>query len=521
MNVTLTPAIIYSALGLCLLFVLLAAYMQKCSAKVFFILALRLAIGWHFMFEGLHKIHSYYVGPTDSNRVFTSEPYFAMADGPLGPIVRDRIGDPAKLIQSRIVAKQTDGKTPSVTAKTSDEDFIKLVPDAVKSDWDQYLAKFNEAYNQSDEKVAAKILAKYGRWITGVDLGSEAKIRYVQTDVPLTVPQRLAHIAKLEAAYQELKDRIKPGLGQGYGYDQKHITASKAELTTARAELLADADAMLMDMKKELFAKTAGKKVLEFPNPSNSFIIKKLPADPNSKVAFETSIDEVKFKDLISFTAPKEQPNISVAIPNPVLMTWRDYRSAVAGTYKLTDDELRKVDGNWTFWNHKIAEWFAGENNKKLKAAYEKAVNDGKKEDIEKAQFAYLAELDKQFATYKMATNNMISAETLSGVVPIKKEKPIEQMDKITMYFIAIVGACIFFGLLTRIACLAAVGFLVMTYLTHPPFPWLPLPPNTEGNPLFINKNVIEALALLVIAVHPTGKWLGLDSLLYRVFLKK
>ena len=28
-----------------------------------------------------------------------------------------------------------------------------------------------------------------------------------------------------------------------------------------------------------------------------------------------------------------------------------------------------------------------------------------------------------------------------------------------------------------------------MTYLTHPPFPWLPLPPNTEGNPLFINKN--------------------------------
>ncbi len=50
MNVTLTPAIIYSGLGLCLLFVLLAAYQQKGSAKVFFILALRLAIGWHFMF---------------------------------------------------------------------------------------------------------------------------------------------------------------------------------------------------------------------------------------------------------------------------------------------------------------------------------------------------------------------------------------------------------------------------------------------------------------------------------------
>ena len=64
-------------------------------------------------------------------------------------------------------------------------------------------------------------------------------------------------------------------------------------------------------------------------------------------------------------------------------------------------------------------------------------------------------------------------------------------------------------GLFTRLACLLGAGFLVMTYLTHPPFPWYPLPPNTEGNPLFINKNVIECLALLVLATFPTGRWLG------------
>ena len=29
------------------------------SLRVFFLLALRLAIGWHFLFEGLHKIHSH------------------------------------------------------------------------------------------------------------------------------------------------------------------------------------------------------------------------------------------------------------------------------------------------------------------------------------------------------------------------------------------------------------------------------------------------------------------------------
>ena len=64
------------------------------------------------------------------------------------------------------------------------------------------------------------------------------------------------------------------------------------------------------------------------------------------------------------------------------------------------------------------------------------------------------------------------------------------------MWFLVAVGACLMAGLFTRLACLLGAGFLVMTYLTYPPFPWYPLPPMTEGNPVFINKNVIECLAL-------------------------
>jgi uncharacterized membrane protein YphA (DoxX/SURF4 family) len=93
-------------------------------------------------------------------------------------------------------------------------------------------------------------------------------------------------------------------------------------------------------------------------------------------------------------------------------------------------------------------------------------------------------------------------------------------MDKVTMWFLVGVGGCLLAGLLTRVACVLAAGFLVMTYLAHPPFPWFPLPPNTEGNPLFVNKNVIECLALLTIATFPTGRWLGLDALVLRPFCR-
>src|SRR6476620_8845587 len=90
-------AVLYAGLAGTGLALLVAMIQNRWSLRVFFILALRLAIGWHFLFEGLHKIHSYYIGPTETNRPFTSEPYFREAEGPLGPFVRKQLGDPEQL----------------------------------------------------------------------------------------------------------------------------------------------------------------------------------------------------------------------------------------------------------------------------------------------------------------------------------------------------------------------------------------------------------------------------------------
>jgi uncharacterized membrane protein YphA (DoxX/SURF4 family) len=88
-------------------------------------------------------------------------------------------------------------------------------------------------------------------------------------------------------------------------------------------------------------------------------------------------------------------------------------------------------------------------------------------------------------------------------------------IDQITMYGLTILGACLIVGLFTRTACLLSAAFLLMTYLIHPPFPWLPPAPNNEGYYLFINKNVIEMLALLALATTTSGRWLGLDALIH------
>ena len=91
----------------------------------------------------------------------------------------------------------------------------------------------------------------------------------------------------------------------------------------------------------------------------------------------------------------------------------------------------------------------------------------------------------------------------------------VEKADLITMYGLTICGLALMLGLFTPVAALGAAGFLALFYLSMPPWPGLPVPPNSEGHYLFVNKNLIEMLACLVIAATPSGLWIGVDALLF------
>lgn len=98
---------------------------------------------------------------------------------------------------------------------------------------------------------------------------------------------------------------------------------------------------------------------------------------------------------------------------------------------------------------------------------------------------------------------------------PDNENKKQEWIDQATMYGLTALGVCLLLGLFSRTACLLSAGFLLMTYLCMPPFPWLPSAPNNEGYYLFVNKNVIEMLALLALATTASGRWFGLDALIH------
>src|SRR5260370_38816057 len=58
-----------------------------------FLVLLRLAIGWHFFFEGWEKLDSLRTGPTTTNRPFTSASYLREATGPFADYFRNQAGE--------------------------------------------------------------------------------------------------------------------------------------------------------------------------------------------------------------------------------------------------------------------------------------------------------------------------------------------------------------------------------------------------------------------------------------------
>ncbi len=398
-------SVLYAGLAGTLIALVVATATNKWSLRVFFLLALRIAIGWHFTFEGLHKIHSIHTGVTDANtntRPFSSEPYFKFAPGPVGAQMRKQFFDPEAEIATKVKVPgpisradfdklsldEQVAKCPEEAAKLIDAIKDEPEKDRKKADETEVeelaVAKTDSAREAAKAKAdAARVAAQkkaerldsqesqiliktakatYARWVCGIDT-RPAQVKQINGDVPLTGPQRIELLESVRKEAKEAEERQSLGLGNGTGTDSKRVAELRNGFITAEADLARDANAFIAELKKEL---NDGKAIEE----------------------------------------------------DPTLLS--------------------------------------------------------------------------------------------RG----------QRMDRVTMWFLVAVGACLMGGLLTRVACVLAAGFLVMTYLTHPAFPWYPPPPNTEGNPLFINKNVIEALALLALACYPTGRWLGLDAIVLRPFCK-
>lgn len=430
MNSLVLPiGVMYAGLAGVLLALIVAAATNGWSLRVFFLLALRLAIGWQFLFEGLYKVQTEY-GPTE--KTFTSEPYFKASPGPIGAYMRKQFDDPAATIAEKLTPSKEFA--PGMFGKLPLADKAAACPPAVAQQLDGMEKQATEAIQADAEKRVANAAPDEAKALAEIEKTEKQKLEAARSD--------------------EEKDEI------------------KAKMDAERKKTRVDFARSIQEAQKRL----------ENPGElAREQILKAKAAYASWVYGADGREAKVKF-----FSG--EQPALTVQQRLAHLEWLRR---------ELSDAEAKKSEGLGNGFN--IDTKRTGELRMEVIAA---------ESDLAKDAQSFIADLKKQL-------NGGNAPEEISHT------SNGQFMDRATMWFLVAVGACLMAGLLTRFACVLAAGFLVMTYLAFPPFPWYPQPPNTEGNPLFINKNAIECLALLALACMPTGRWLGLDALVLRPFCRR
>jgi len=129
-------------------------------------------------------------------------------------------------------------------------------------------------------------------------------------------------------------------------------------------------------------------------------------------------------------------------------------------------------------------------------------------------------------ATQKVASmtgRKLLTVEQLArGPVPEPWTRQ-QQIDHVTIWALITLGCLLLAGLLSRATPLAAALLLLSFYLAAPPWPGVEDLAETAGpeHSYFINKNLIEVIALLAIASMPTGRWFGFDQVLFGAFRRR
>ena len=88
----------------------------------------------------------------------------------------------------------------------------------------------------------------------------------------------------------------------------------------------------------------------------------------------------------------------------------------------------------------------------------------------------------------------------------------VPQLDLVVAIALVLVGTSLILGFFTEAGCAGALALLALFYISAIPTSGVP-EPHAEGAYLFVNKNLIEACAVLVLLVFRTGRLAGLDRL--------
>jgi len=88
-------------------------------------------------------------------------------------------------------------------------------------------------------------------------------------------------------------------------------------------------------------------------------------------------------------------------------------------------------------------------------------------------------------------------------------------VNAINIWGLIAAGTGLMLGVYTRAAGIAGAVLLFLYYISNPPLVGLDYGVPAEGDYLVVNKNLVEFVALVILSIVPTGRFIGLDRLIF------
>ena len=196
----------------------------------------------------------------------------------------------------------------------------------------------------------------------------------------------------------------------------------------------------------------------------------------------------------------------------------------------LTDEKVEKLPSGTTVKERKLKEDFE-DHLAKLEQLAERKASGARDMPFETKRIwdeqqrlrteaaGWSKEIDKIWDSLKADLADLAVATSIRQ--PAAQGKSLEQIDRLVTYSNIAVGVCLIAGLFTRFSALAGALFLAQIVAAQPDWPGMyPHPHPSAGRSLIVNKEFVEMMALVALALLPTGRWAGLDFFVHNLVVR-
>ncbi|MFG0333477.1 MAG: hypothetical protein ACF8TS_08960 [Maioricimonas sp. JB049] len=419
------------------------------SVAIVLLVLLRMSIGWQFLYEGLWKYDT-----LDTASPWTSEGYLRNAQGPFRDYFRSMVGDPDELDwldYEKMSSKWDDWRDRFVVHYGLDE---------------QQLQRLETLLDGSKVHVAGlKALPEsvnLGRYSSVISFDEKRGRLLVQGDTPLLPSEARALRAMVPVVKTASGDYAKQAADGGpeLNEDGTPVPPEAGDLAWVKAIDRLEILSSRLGYRQKLAANLKG-------DPDRVGVVARLTERGTYRPEMGT------------FDATRQEDEAEENIRYGEIQVYKDMLADYEKGLERAETDYQR-DHLATLWNQ-----------------------------IQAKRVELTGPIKSLETSFKEDARKLLTAEQrASGPLPPRPTQ-LRQADQMTMLGLTVLGILLLVGLFSRGAALLGAVLMIQFSLPMPPWPCVPPAPGPE-HALVINKNMIEAIALLGLAALPTGRWFGL-----------